>query len=347
MKKLTLYCILLISVSLSACVNKRAQVAYLGENINDEAFIYRDKETKAAALEIDIDGLWKIYSGGSVETIDLSKPVLSGKEEGVFPLHVNNKTRSYFYLVTEEGRAILADKHLPMAGGYNFRDLGGMRNKNGKYLKWGKLIRSDDLSMLTGADLEYLSSIPVYSVIDFRSAQEVEQAKDRLPASVKLYENLNIEPGNVMSVFTFSSNDDIDYKHLMREMNRTMVTDSTCVSQYREFFRLVQNEDNIPLLYHCSAGKDRTGMASALILFALEMDEETIMKDYLLSAKYIKEKYEKQVGQNPAIEPLMTVRMEYLRAGINEIKNRYDSVENYLTDVLKVDLHKMKRIFLY
>ena len=320
---------------------------YEGKDLSKNAHISRDKENKSATLNVDTEGEWAFYSGISVESIDLSKPLLAGEAGGVFPLNVDTLIRSYFLFETSAGKAILAERHLPMTGGFNFRDLGGLKNKGGKFVKWGKLFRADELSGLTDADLAYLASIPVHTLIDFRSASEIEHAKDKLPSTTKLYRNLNIEPGNIMSGNVEFDPDTVDFSRLMADMNRELVSDSACIAQYKEFFQIVQDEKNHPLLYHCTAGKDRTGMATALILFSLGVDEETVMNDYMLSAEYIKSKYEKLVKMYPMIEPLLTVKPEYLHAGINEIKTKYGSVENYLTDILGVDMLKMQKMFLY
>lgn len=76
-------------------------------------------------------------------------------------------------------------------------------------------------------------------------------------------------------------------------MNTLLVTDPLCISRYRKLFSLLQNEENIPLMFHCSAGKDRTGMAAALVLSSLGVDEETILDDYLLSNFYLADKRQK------------------------------------------------------
>ncbi len=347
MKKPGIYCIILLTAGFTACQKKMTHAMYEGKDLSQSAYIIRDKETKSAKLEIQTEGAWKLYAGNTVESIDFSKPLVEGKMSGTYPLDVNNATRSYFQLETKEGKAILAERHLPMEGGFNFRDLGGLRNKKGKYLKWGKLFRSDELSNLTESDLNYLAGIPIRTVIDFRSESEIEQAPDKLPASVNLDRNLNIEPGNIMSSNIEFDIDTIDFNQLMIEMNRALVSDSACIAQYTEFFRIVQDENNIPLLYHCTAGKDRTGMGTALILFSLGMEEEVVMNDYLLSAEYIKGKFENIVKAYPMIEPLMTVKREFLQAGIDEIKTKYGSIENYLTEILKVDSDKMQKMFLY
>lgn len=345
MKKSIVYCMIMAAILLTACQKKQAM--YEGKNLTDNAQIVRDKQSKSAVLYIDTEGPWKLYAGKSVENINLSKPLLEASGSGAFNLDVPDSVRSYFQLVTNDGKAILAERHLPMTGGYNFRDLGGMQTKDGRYVKWGKIFRSDDLANLTPADLDYLAAIPVKTIVDFRSQSEITMAQDRLPSSVATDVNLNIEPGNIMGSDIDFDIDTIDFNQVMIRMNRLLVTDSDAIAQYKKFFSLLQDESNIPLMYHCSAGKDRTGMATALILYALGVDDDIIMNDYLASATYLADKYDRYVQQFPAVEPLMTVKSEFLQAGIDQIKQDHGTVENYLKNVLNVDIDKMKQMFLY
>ena len=133
----------------------------------------------------------------------------------------------------------------------------------------------------------------------------------------------------------------------MKDMNILLVTDSACIHQYKEFFKLLQNGDDIPLMFHCSAGKDRTGMGAALVLSALGVDEQTILKDYLLSNTYLANKYAGLKSQYPTISSLFEVKPEFLQAGLDKIKKDHGSVENYLTKVLGVDIQKMREMYLY
>lgn len=339
--------------AITSC-GKKGQLSkaqYSGTDISQNAFIVRDKETKAASLRIDVQDNWSLYAGTSVDNIDFSEPVANGTSKGVFPLNIPDSVRYYFQLVTSESTAILSEQHLPMEGGYNFRDLGGYRTKEGRYVKWGKIFRSDDLHNLTDADLAYLASIPLASIVDFRSEQEMRQAPDKNPTSVKMNYPYSISPGNLMAAA--SSIEDL-YKltaeqadTLMMGMNILLVTDSACVNRYRDFFRLLQDDDNIPLMFHCSAGKDRTGMGAALVLLALGVDEETVLKDYLLSNTYLSDKYANYKNESPALKALFEVKPEFIQAGLNRIKEDYGSVENYLEKALNVDTDKMKDKFLY
>ncbi|GAB6010611.1 tyrosine-protein phosphatase [Viscerimonas tarda] len=344
------YVVLCILVSLLASCSKTDKntgiAFYEGEDISDVASIIRNKETKVSSLVINVGGKWVLYSGASVDKIDYSEPIAGGFEAGRHTLNVSDSSRVYFQLITDRGRGILAERRLPMAGGYNFRDLGGIRNNDGKYIKWGQLFRSDDLYKLSESDLNYLSSNPIVSLVDFRTDEEVKSAPDKVPASVKSSYHLPIDAGSLsmeeLAEFSIPQMDSI-----MMSMNVKLVSDSLCVKQYREFFGILQNEKNIPVMFHCSAGKDRTGMGTALVLFALNVDEKVILEDYLASAMYLGDKYADITNEYPNLKPLYDVKPEFLLAGIEQLKKSYGSPENYLKKVLHVDIDLFRQKYLY
>lgn len=349
MKKIILSLLFMGSIIIS-CKNSNMRVdkaQYSGKDVSDIASIIRNKETKAAELQIETSGKWILYAGNSVDNIDFSKPVAEGEGSGIFSLNIPDTVRSYFQLVTTESKAILAERHLPMTGGYNFRDLGGIRTSGGKYIKWGNIFRSDDLHHLTDADLNYLSSIPLISIVDFRSEDEIKRSPDRLPFSVKKDYGYSISPGNLLAAKSLSDLKQEQMDSAMMEMNVLLVTDSSCVNRYKDLFALLQNEKNVPLMFHCSAGKDRTGMGAALILFALGVDEDIIINDYLSSNKYLGDKYAEYIAQNPNLKPLFEVNEKYIKAGLDKIKKDHGSIENYLTEILDVDIKKMREKYLY
>jgi len=342
-----LFLLIIACMGITSCKNDVKKGVFEGKDIFRSASIIRDNNSNTLSLSISVGGAWKLYAGHSDEKIDFSHPVAEGFGKGIFLLPVDNSVRNYFQLVTDEGKAVIAEKHLPMEGGYNFRDLGGIKNKDGKYVRWGKIFRSDDLHNLTEADLKYLASIPLISIVDFRSENEIKQAPDKNPETVVKNYAYSIDPGNLTNanVFTdFSSNQG---DSLMMEMNVLFATDSVYVSRYRDFFQLLQDKKNVPLLFHCSAGKDRTGMGAALILFALGVDKETIIQDYLSSNTYLRDKYAKYIEEYPELKSLFSVKPEYLSAGIDRIVEDHETVENYLRNVLNVDIEKFREMYLY
>lgn len=307
--------------------------------------ILRDKNTKIARFEVREDIQWKLYAGTTVEGIDFSAPVAQGDKSGIFYPAVPDSVRSYFQVTSNSGDAIIAERHLPMSGGYNFRDLGGYRTMDGRYVKWGRIIRSDDMSGLTPEDLEYLGSVPLKTVVDLRSEAEIALQPDKVPSSV-LELRYSITPGNLMSIISDSIPSPEMLDSLMRQLNRQMVTDSAAIEQFRKLFSLLQDESNLGILYHCSAGKDRTGMASALILSALGVDSRMIMRDYLLSNTYLEDKYSSYIEQYPQLKGVFEVRTEFLQAGLDAIRETYGSMEEFLSGTLGVNLEWMRERYL-
>jgi protein-tyrosine phosphatase len=229
---------------------------------------------------------------------------------------------------------------LPIEGAYNVRDLGGYKTADGKHVKWNKVIRSGDLNHLTNKDLDYFAILGIVSYVDFRDIAEIRSAQDRRPVTLKNYHELNISPGNTSDLQDFANT---DLSHYMVEINEMLVRDFQ--ETYAEFFQILMNEENVPLLFHCTAGKDRTGFAAALFLSSLGVDRETVMYDYLLSAKYVKKKYAPIVERYPSLEPALTVKREYLQAAFDVIDHEFGGMDNYLVNHLRINLHKMRALY--
>ena len=337
-----------------SCRNKPTnhRAGYGGKDLSQIAFIEQDRHTKATTFSINTKNDWKLYAGNRVATIDFSKPLLEGKGNRSQTLLVPENRRVYFQLETDASQTLLAARRLPLEGACNFRDMGGIKTKDGRFVKWGKVFRSDDLLLLTANDLAYLTEIPIIYIVDFRSPEEIKKSPDRIPESARNnYHAFPITPGNLTAVsddtvFDFSKLQKLNMDSIMIAINVQLVTDPEIIGVYRDFFDVLQN-DLTPLLFHCTAGKDRTGMAAALFLFSLGVDEETVMQDYLLSNKYVKEKFAATLAHYPFFAPLAGVQVEYLQAGIDQIKKDHGSIENYLENSLNVDLEKMRNNYLY
>ena len=234
-----------------------------------------------------------------------------------------------------------ASRFVPLQGTYNTRDFGGYPAAGGKRVRYGMLYRSDDLSQLTGRDLTTLGALGLKTVIDFRTDKVQELTPDRLPKDLALFQPLGIKVGNVYDEKLGALEDGPEF---MRETNRTLVSGPQ--KQYQEFFKIISSGENLPALFHCSAGKDRTGLGAALFLSALGVDRETIYRDYLLSAENLKGKYDELLEKNPAMKALITVRRDYLEAAFEEIESRFGSVDNYLSTYLNVDPERLRAIYL-
>lgn len=231
---------------------------------------------------------------------------------------------------------------LPVENAYNVRDLGGYETADGKQVKWRKVIRSGDLNKLSDMDLANLERIGLKTYVDFRSEQEVKAAPDRTVSGMTELAWLPIVPGDMTAAIHTLNPDNLPsliegvYENLIRDYQE----------EYREFFRLLAIGDKAPLLFHCSAGKDRTGVGAALFLASLGVDRSIIMQDYLLSNEYLKGKYDFIVQKYPQFEPLTKVSAEYLQRAFDVIDGDFGGMEVFLTDVLGVDLGRMRELYL-
>ncbi len=213
-------------------------------------------------------------------------------------------------------------------------------------MAWGKFIRTDGLNTLTDADLAYLASVPVATLVDFRTDQEAWRSPDKIPDSVKTVVHLPIAPGHLSpdsgkQIEEYDSPDEF-----MLDMYRDLALDKGITGAYRRFFARVQEKSGPPLLFHCSAGKDRTGIAAALILFTLGVEWEVILADYMASNVCLRDKYAAIIKGKPALQGLFTVKRIFLEEAFALIEAEHGSITGYLETALGVDIAAMRRRFL-
>jgi len=230
---------------------------------------------------------------------------------------------------------------LPLEGAYNVRDMGGYTAAGNKTVKWRKVFRSGDLNHLTKADLAYFAQIPVKTYIDFRDSDEIHTAPDKIPSSLLHHFYLPVETGNI---FNYQQIKPEQVSSLLIEGNKYFVMHNQ--QQYCEFFQILMKEENTPLLFHCSAGKDRTGLGAALFLSALGVSRELIYQDYLLTNECLKDKYDVLIKSVPLLAPVLEARLEYIQAAFDVIDSEYGDAESYLTHYLGADLETMRSIYL-
>ena len=310
------------------------------------ASISRDPRTKTATLAVTAPGRWSLFAGKTGEAIDFSTPVASGNGPETATLPPDSSGWACFALRTADRTWLCAERRLPMAGGYNFRDLGGFQGADGKHVAWGKFFRTDGLSDLTDGDLAYLASIPVVTFADFRTDEESLRYPDRIPPTAKTVLHLPIAPGYLNPAGPRNLEDYGSPDEFMLHMYRDLALDKGITATYKKFFAAVQNEKDIPLIFHCSAGKDRTGIAAALILTTLGVDRETILEDYEISNVYLGNKYAALVKEKPYLQGLFTVKKAFLNEALTLIEAEYGSVPAYLEKALDVDIAGMRRRFL-
>lgn len=235
------------------------------------------------------------------------------------------------------------DRFVLLDGGRNFRDVGGYRTADGHRVKRGVMYRSGSLGSLTPAGEETLSGLHIASIIDLRSSDERSHDKsDWAAISVPGYwtREYGMSQGDMGQLFSGGPPTAESMKAIMSGVYRTLPKEQA--PAYREMFeRLV--EGNAPLVVNCTAGKDRTGIASALVLTALGVPYETVRQDFLLSNDApgmgtLKGSLPGPLAALPpeVAKPLIGVEGEYLDTAFAQLRQDYGSVENYLEKELGV-----------
>ncbi|MFF5179840.1 tyrosine-protein phosphatase [Micromonospora sp. NPDC000316] len=249
----------------------------------------------------------------------------------------------------------MAGRDWALIGAPNARDLGGLVAADGRRVRPGRLIRTPALGRLTDEDLPVLAKLGPTCVLDLRDHSEIAVAPaDRLTGEPRIVHLPVHDPDH--PVFTYVSavllGHDLDaYAELARqgtaramaEIYRWFVTGEAARSNFGAAVRLAAQPENLPLVYHCSAGKDRTGWLTAILLSALGVDEAVIRAEYLrnneltdsLRAVLIEAMRRRQPALDvDAVLPVLEVRDEYLDAGYQEVRRVHGSFDGYLRDGL-------------
>jgi protein-tyrosine phosphatase len=240
--------------------------------------------------------------------------------------------------------ALRAPRLIALEGAQNFRDIGGYRTADGRRVKWGMIYRSAELSRLTAADIATLNGLDIDTVFDLRSSGERRSAPDVFAGrstTVSLDYDLNSQ---AISAALRSSPTPESLRQAMAAAYPQLL--ASLQPELRQLFeQLLEGQGST--IYHCTAGKDRTGAATALILSALGVPRETIYADYLMSNRF----YHPAASAAPMgrLPPelsavLMGVDESYLQNLFDSIDTQYGSVDGYLDRALGIDAAKISRL---
>jgi protein-tyrosine phosphatase len=296
----------------------------------------------------------RIYVGSNPEAIHLSAPIAAVQGQQQITLTDLDPDRVYFFELAFSGgdmdskSLLVGERVLPLEGAANFRDLGGYRTHDGRYVRWGKVFRAGTLFHLTQRDRQKLQIIDLKFICDLRSQEEVSeepnlfndasgpgylylpmQTEDDMLARLRaLILDKKKLPGVLLDIYT----------RILLDYNANV---------FGDFLKRIADETNLPAVVHCTAGKDRTGVAAALLLLALGVPEETVIADYTLSNRYYSVFY--KVGERAIkplrligvraddLYPLLVANPATLKSALAHVYEKYGSVDNYLREAAGLD----------
>ncbi len=238
-----------------------------------------------------------------------------------------------------------------LEGQPNFRDLGGHPTRNGSSVVVGQVFRSGDLSALTGPDLTRLEELRICTVVDLRSEVEADARPDRLPEGAA-YVPLRMLPGGSSSTLeAMFRTGDFSAFPTWETIYRAAIRDHA--DTYSALIRLVADPAARPLVFHCTTGKDRTGIGTALLLTVLGVAWADIEDDFLRSNDYLRPHKTAMVermalemegsgltmqeGTRQLLERMLLVEASYLNAARDEMIALEGSVAAYLSRSLGIE----------
>ncbi|MGV8075039.1 MAG: tyrosine-protein phosphatase [Syntrophobacteraceae bacterium] len=237
----------------------------------------------------------------------------------------------------------------------NLRDVGGYETRGGKLVRRGLAYRSNQLNPVTPEDLKKIASLNLKYDFDLRTADEVQTRPDELPAGInQVWLNVVADDGQSAAALFMEllrnpreanaalSGGKVDamYERAYREF----ISLPSAKQAYRQLFLSLGRPDQLPLLFHCGGGKDRTGWAAAALLSLLGVPKEKVMEDFLRSNEYVLPHYKREIdafvggGGDEAIAlAIYGAKPEYLNAALDEMHKHYGTIENYFSEGLGMD----------
>lgn len=242
-------------------------------------------------------------------------------------------------LDTPDRRPIDGRRIISLEGGRNFRDLGGYLTSDGRRVKWGKIFRSGSMAGLTPADYESLAKLSIKTVCDLRTIQERQAEPNRWcqVANIQYWAHEHRHSFGELRQLMASGVSTPELAHAAMIQGYRRLPFEQAPAHQQLFKRLAAGE--VPLVFNCSAGKDRAGTAAALILSALGVPRETVVEDYVLTNQVVDlesifmatARRGVLMNQAPGIvAAVLKADAAYLHAALDSVEERHGTVAAYL-----------------
>lgn len=242
----------------------------------------------------------------------------------------------------------------------NLRDLGGYKTKDGKTIARGLVYRCNQLSGISPEDMEKLAQLNLKNAYDLRTKAERDARPEELPDGVNyvvldvLADSPQAGPAMLEKLMADpqAANEELGGGKVEEGFKASYREFVSLPSAQREFSKLylgLGDKTQLPALFHCTTGKDRTGWAAAAFLTLMGVPKDTVYEDYLRSNDYILPMYKKHIdafvagGGDPEIpKAILGVKTEYLDAAFDEMETKYGTIENYFSEALGIDTAQQK-----
>lgn len=343
---------LMLTIILSSCTNGAPNISVVCEE-NGVGNCIVKWETSPA-----IQGYVRVYCSETPDGTPHATPIAGADiADGKLTIVSDNPLKRYYYtlIFNDKYRIKTASRNININGVQNFRDIGGYRsNTLKKNMKWGMVYRSGEIGALDCCAEKELRNIGVKTIIDLRTADEKDTTYTHswvrqidAPISVPhMRQALSmIEFGNVTR--------DTIYE-LAKIFNREMVSAKNSAS-YKKIFDTLLQKDNYPVVIQCTTGTGRTGVFFAILMAALNIDDDIITRDYCLSNTYYNITQAKRFGyklptnSQEAITVIYTAKEEFLKEAVDEIDRRYGGANKYLRNTIGLtdsDIDKLRSLLL-
>lgn len=297
---------------------------------------------------------------GSKPTLTAINQQVAKSEQGKFKISLPvNQLPQYFVIEGEYFRTnIFSERVLPLTHAINVRDLGGYETNDGRFTKWGLLFRGDQLTNIDQDEVALLERYGLKTLVDYRSAHERKVHPNQTLGTVLTIYNCDPHSsfsqaaadvvdlqGENKKLVQALKNGEVDPKFINDRGDNVvlsyqeLVTSVLAQKAYGRFLHACADPEQVPIFHHCRGGKDRTGFGSMLLLLLLNVKDEEIVKDYMLT-KPIREQrnqlkynlYRQLVDKKEYLDYLMAMidtREKYVRAALTKIRESYGTPEQY------------------